>query len=130
MSVTKITHTTEANLGKVTLQASASDLTAEEKASGKTLHDKKAITIDAASRVKAHDNNALSTGAAVGAAHVKETLDVKATTQASRPARQRRRMRKTRPGKEKRKPPRMMARTRAVRSPSAQEMMRISTARR
>lgn len=82
VSVTKITHTTEANLGKVTLQASASDLTAEEKAAGKTLHDKKAITIDAASRVKAHDNNALSTGAAVGAAHVKKTLDVKATTSA------------------------------------------------
>lgn len=82
VSVTKITHTTEANLGKVTMQASASDLTAEEKAAGKTLHDKKAITIDAASRVKAHDNNALSTGAAVGAAHVKETLDVKATTSA------------------------------------------------
>ena len=83
VSVTKITHTTEANLGEVTLQASASDLTAEEKAAGKTLHDKKAITIDAASRVKAHDNNALSTGAAVGAAHVKETLDVKATTSAT-----------------------------------------------
>lgn len=83
VSVTKITHTTEANLGKVTLQASASDLTAEEKAAGKTLHDKKAITIDAASRVKVHDNNALSTGAAVGAAHVKETLDVKATTSAT-----------------------------------------------
>ena len=80
VSVTKITHTTEANLGKVTMQASASDLTAEEQAAGKTLHDKKAITIDAASRVKAHDNNALSTGAAVGAAHVKETLDVKAST--------------------------------------------------
>ena len=80
VSVTKITHTTEANLGKVTMQASASDLTAEEKAAGKTLHDKKAITIDAASRVKAHDNNALSTGAAVGAAHVKETLDVTAET--------------------------------------------------
>lgn len=83
VSVTKITHTTEANLGKVTMQASASDLTAEEKAAGKTLHDKKAIIIDAASRVKAHDNNALSTGAAVGAAHVKETLDVKATTSAT-----------------------------------------------
>ncbi len=83
VSVTKITHTTEANLGKVTLQASASDLTAEEKAAGKTLHDKKAITIDAASRVKAHDNNALSTGAAVGAAHVKEKLTVNAETSAS-----------------------------------------------
>lgn len=83
VSVTKITHTTEANLGKVTLQASASDLTAEEKAAGKTLHDKKAITIDAASRVKAHDNNALSTGAAVGAAHVKETLTVHAETSAT-----------------------------------------------
>lgn len=83
VSVTKITHTTQADLGKVTLQASASDLTAEEKAAGKTLHDKKAITIDAASHVKAYDNNALSTGAAVGAAHVKETLDVKATTSAT-----------------------------------------------
>ena len=80
VSVTKITHTTEANLGKVTMQASASDLTADEKAAGKTLHDKKAITIDAASRVKAHDNDALSTGSVVGAAHVKETLDVKAST--------------------------------------------------
>ena len=83
VSVTKITHTTEANLGKVTLQASASELTAEEKAAGKTLHDKKAISIDAASRVKAHDNNALSTGAAVGAAHVKETLTVNAETSAT-----------------------------------------------
>lgn len=83
VSVTEITHTTQADLGKVTLQASASDLTAEEKAAGKTLHDKKAITIDAASRVKAHDNNALSTGAAVGAAHVKETLTVNAETSAT-----------------------------------------------
>ena len=83
VSVTKITHTTEANLGKVTMQASASDLTADEKAAGKTLHDKKAITIDAASRVKAHDNNALSTGAAVEAAHVKETLTVNAETSAT-----------------------------------------------
>ena len=83
VSVTKITHTTQADLGKVTLQASASELTAEEKAAGKTLHDKKAITIDAASRVKAHDNNALSTGAAVGAAHVKETLTVNAETSAT-----------------------------------------------
>lgn len=83
VSVTKITHTTEANLGKVTLQASASDLTAEEKAAGKTLHDKKAISIDATSCVKAHDNNALSTGAAVGAAHVKETLTVNAETSAT-----------------------------------------------
>ena len=82
VSVTKITHTTQADLGKVTLQASASDLTAEEKAAGKTLHDKKGISIDAASRVKAHDNNALSTGAAVGAAHVKETLTVNAETSA------------------------------------------------
>ena len=83
VSVTKITHTTEANLGKVTMQASASDLTADEKAAGKTLHDKKAISIDAASRVKAHDNNALSTGAAVEAAHVKETLTVNAETSAT-----------------------------------------------
>lgn len=83
VSVTKITHTTQADLRKVTLQASASELTAEEKAAGKTLHDKKAISIDAASRVKAHDNNALSTGAAVGAAHVKETLKVNAETSAT-----------------------------------------------
>ena len=83
VSVTKITHTTQADLGKVTLQASASELTAEEKAAGKTLHDKKAISIDVASRVKAHDNNALSTGAAVGAAHVKETLTVNAETSAT-----------------------------------------------
>lgn len=83
VSVTEITHTTQADLRKVTLQASASDLTAEEKAAGKTLHDKKAISIDAASRVKAHDNNALSTGAAVDAAHVKEKLTVNAETSAT-----------------------------------------------
>lgn len=83
VSVTEITHTTQADLRKVTMQASASDLTAEEKAAGKTLHDKKAITIDAVSRVKAHDNNALSTGAAVGAAHVKEKLTVNAETSAT-----------------------------------------------
>ena len=83
VSVTEITHTTQADLRKVTLQAIASELTAEEKAAGKTLHDKKAISIDAASRVKAHDNNALSTGAAVGAAHVKEKLTVNAETSAT-----------------------------------------------
>ena len=83
VSVTKITHTTAADIGKVTMQASASDLTDEEKAAGKTLHDKKAITIDAHSKVKAHDNNTLATGSVVGAAHVKATLDVNATTSAT-----------------------------------------------
>lgn len=136
VSRTEITHTTQADLGKVTLQASASDLTAEEKAAGKTLHDKKAISIDAHSRVKAHDNNALSTGAAVGAAHVKETLTVNATTSATvadgaslKAGETEKANAKDKTGKERRKPPRMTARTRAVRSPSALEMMRISTAR-
>lgn len=79
---TSITHTTTVDLDAVTIKANASDLTVEEKAAGKTLYDKNAIAIDAASRVISKDRSTLSTGAAVGAAHVKNTNSVAATTTA------------------------------------------------
>ena len=79
---TAITHTTTVDLDVVTIKANASDLTVEEKAAGKTLYDKNAIAIDAASRVISKDRSTLSTGAAVGAAHVKNTNSVAATTTA------------------------------------------------
>lgn len=77
---TSITHVTTVDLDAVTIKANASDLTVEEKAAGKTLYDKNAIAIDAASRVISKDRSTLSTGAAVGAAHVKNTNSVAATT--------------------------------------------------
>lgn len=79
---TSITHVTTVDLDAVTIKANASDLTDEEKAGGKTLYDKNAIAIDAASRVISKDRSTLSTGAAVGAAHVKNTNSVAATTTA------------------------------------------------
>ena len=79
---TSITHVTTVDLDAVTIKANASDLTGEEKAAGKTLYDKNAIAIDAASRVISKDRSTLSTGAAVGAAHVKNTNSVAATTTA------------------------------------------------
>lgn len=77
---TSITHVTTVDLDAVTIKANASDLTVEEKAAGKTLYDKNAIAIDAASCVISKDRSTLSTGAAVGAAHVKNTNSVTATT--------------------------------------------------
>lgn len=77
---TSITHVTTVDLDAVTIKANASDLTDEEKAGGKTLYDKNAIAIDAASHVISKDRSTLSTGAAVGAAHVKNTNSVTATT--------------------------------------------------
>ena len=79
---TAITHTTTVDLDTVTIKANASDLTDEEKAGGKTLYDKNAIAIDAVSRVISKDRSTLSTGAAVGAAHVKNTNSVTAMTRA------------------------------------------------
>ena len=79
---TAITHKTTVDLDAVTIKANASDLTDEEKAGGKTLYDKNAIAIDAASRVISKDRSTLSTGAAVGAAHVKNTNSVTAMTKA------------------------------------------------
>lgn len=79
---TSITHVTTVDLDAVTIKANASDLTVEEKAAGKTLYDKNAIAIDSASHVISKDRSTLSTGAAVGAAHVKNTNSVAATTTA------------------------------------------------
>lgn len=79
---TAITHKTTVDLDAVTIKANASDLTDEEKAGGKTLYDKNAIAIDAVSRVISKDRSTLSTGAAVGAAHVKNTNSVTAMTKA------------------------------------------------
>ena len=77
---TAITHTTTVDLDAVTIKANASDLTDEEKTGGKTLYDKNAIAIDAASHVISKDRSTLSTGAAVDAAHVKNTNSVTAMT--------------------------------------------------
>lgn len=78
-----ISHTTKVDLGKVTIHASASDLTDAEKADGKTLYDKQAIAIDAMSQITTNDDNVIATGSAVGAAHVNSEQTVKADTSAS-----------------------------------------------
>lgn len=77
---TTIQHKTAVDLGKVSIQASASALTEAEKAAGKTLFDKNAIAIDAASKVISKDHDVIATGSAVGAAHVKNAHTVKAET--------------------------------------------------
>ena len=80
---TNISHTTNVDLGKVTIRASASDLTDAEKADGKTLYDKQAIAIDAMSQITTNDDNVITTGSAVGAAHVNSEQTVKADTRAN-----------------------------------------------
>ena len=80
---TNISHTTNVDLGKVTIRASASDLTDAEKADGKTLYDKQAIAIDAMSQITTNDDNVIATGSAVGAAHVKNAYHVTAETTTS-----------------------------------------------
>lgn len=80
---TNISHTTKVDLGKVTIRASASDLTDAEKADGKTLYDKQAIAIDAMSQITTNDDNVIATGSAVGAAHVNSEQTVKADTSAN-----------------------------------------------
>lgn len=80
---TNISHTTKVDLGKVTIRASASDLTDAEKADGKTLYDKQAIAIDAMSQITTNDDNVIATGSAVGAAHVNSKQTVKADTRAN-----------------------------------------------
>ena len=77
---TNIRHKTAVDLGKVSIQANASALTEAEKAAGKTLFDKNAIAIDAASQVISKDHDVIATGSAVGAAHVKNAHHVKADT--------------------------------------------------
>ena len=80
---TTIQHKTAVDLGKVSIQASASALTEAEKAAGKTLFDKNAIAIDAVSQVISKDHDVIATGSAVGAAHVKNANTVKAETTTS-----------------------------------------------
>lgn len=77
---TNISHTTNVDLGQVTIRASASDLTDAEKADGKTLYDKQAIAIDAMSQITTNDDNVIATGSAVGAAHVNSKQTVNADT--------------------------------------------------
>lgn len=80
---TTIRHTTAVDLGEVAIHANASALTEAEKAAGKTLFDKNAIVIDAASHVTSKDQDVIATGSAVGAAHVKNTHHVTAETTTS-----------------------------------------------
>lgn len=77
---TTIQHKTAVDLGKVSIQASASALTEAEKVAGKTLFDKNAIAIDAVSQVISKDHDVIATGSAVGAAHVENAHTVKADT--------------------------------------------------
>lgn len=80
---TTIRHTTAVDLGKVAIHANASALTEAEKAAGKTLFDKNAIAIDAASHVTSKDQDVIATGSAVGAAHVENANRVTAETTTS-----------------------------------------------
>lgn len=80
---TTIRHTTAVDLGEVAIHANASALTEAEKAAGKTLFDKNAIAIDAASHVISKDQDVIATGSAVGAAHVENENRVTAETTTS-----------------------------------------------
>ena len=80
---TNIRHTTAVDLGKVAIHANASALTEAEKAAGKTLFDKNAIAIDAASHITSKDQDVIATGSAVGAAHVENANLVTAETTTS-----------------------------------------------
>lgn len=80
---TTIRHTTAVDLGKVAIRANASALTEAEKAAGKTLFDKNAIAIDAASHITSKDQDVIATGSAVGAAHVENANHVTAETTTS-----------------------------------------------
>ena len=80
---TTIRHTTAVDLREVAIHANASALTEAEKAAGKTLFDKNAIAIDAASHVTSKDQDVIATGSAVGAAHVKNAHHVTAETTTS-----------------------------------------------
>lgn len=80
---TTIRHTTAVDLGEVAIHANASALTEAEKAAGKTLFDKNAIAIDAASHVTSKDQDVIATGSAVDAAHVKNAHHVTAETTTS-----------------------------------------------
>ena len=80
---TTIRHTTAVDLGEVAIHANASALTEAEKAAGKTLFNKNAIAIDAASHVTSKDQDVIATGSAVGAAHVKNAHHVTAETTTS-----------------------------------------------
>lgn len=80
---TTIRHTTAVDLGKVAIHANASALTEAEKAAGKTLFDKNAISIDAHSKVISKDHDVIATGSAVGAAHVENANRVTAETTTS-----------------------------------------------
>lgn len=80
---TTIRHTTAVDLGEVAIHANASALTEAEKTAGKTLFDKNAIAIDAASHVISKDQDVIATGSAVGAAHVKNAHHVTAETTTS-----------------------------------------------
>lgn len=78
---TDIDHITKVDIGNgVKIQAAASALTEEEKTAGKTLADKNAIAIDAQSDITAKDYYVIGTGAAIGAAHIKNTMDASADT--------------------------------------------------
>ena len=81
VSKTDITHTTTADVGRVTIKANVAELTDEEKVQSKTIYDKNAIAIDAHSRIVSKDDQVLTTGSVVGAAHVKNTHTAQATTE-------------------------------------------------
>ncbi len=84
VNTTTITHNTNATVGAATIKANASELTAGDIAGGKTtLYDKNAIAIEARSDIISKDRSSLATGAAVGAAHIKNTHNVTANTTTS-----------------------------------------------
>ncbi len=77
---TTITHDTKVNLGKVTIQANAADLTDAEKATGVTLYDRNAIDINATSKVVSKDDLNLTTGAAILSSYANNKNTVTANT--------------------------------------------------
>ncbi len=81
-SVSEITHNTKVELGKVGIWANAA-LTEEEKQKGVTLYDKKAIAIEATSRITSKEDHDLYGGSfAVAVAGIKNKTTATANTSA------------------------------------------------
>lgn len=78
VNTTDITHTTKADIGKVTISASA--VLSKEEEAEMSIRDKNAVSIDAHSSITSNDDFEIATGAAVGAAHIENTTKAGATT--------------------------------------------------
>ena len=77
---TIIEHTTDVNIGKVTISVNAAPVTDEEQAQGISLDDKTALEVSAYSDVISKDYQYIGSGAAIEAAYIDNTNTATSTT--------------------------------------------------